>query len=81
MKGTIKWYNREKGYGFIIGEDSKDYFVHYTALPENQQNIKEEEKIKVTFEVKETDRGTQAQNIVFLNSEDGTDSENDSEEE
>ena len=69
MEGTFKWYNREKGYGFIIGEDSKDYFVHYTALEEGQQDIKEEEKLAVTFDVKETDRGTQAENIVFVKAE------------
>ena len=69
MKGTFKWYNKEKGYGFIMGEDSKDYFVHYSALPEGQEDIKENNKITVTFEVKETQRGTQAQNIVFVKSD------------
>jgi CspA family cold shock protein len=66
MEGTFKWYNSQKGYGFITGEDSKDYFVHHSALPEGQENIREEDKIKVTFEVKETQRGTQAQDIVFV---------------
>jgi len=33
MKGTIKWYNPKKGYGFITGEDGKDIFVHRTAVP------------------------------------------------
>lgn len=65
MNGTFKWYNREKGYGFINGEDSKDYFVHYTALPEDQGNVKEEDDIKVTFDVVDTQRGVQAQNVVF----------------
>jgi len=80
MKGTFKWYNREKGFGFIIGEDSKDYFVHYSALPDGQENIKEEDKITVTFEVKDTDRGTQAQNVVFTKEEE-TENKEDSEEE
>jgi len=52
-----------------MGEDSKDYFVHYSALPEGQEDIKENNKITVTFEVKETQRGTQAQNIVFVKSD------------
>lgn len=69
MDGTFKWYNREKGYGFIVGEDSKDYFVHYTALPQDQQDIKTEDNVKVTFEIKETDKGTQAQEIVFVKEE------------
>ncbi len=66
MKGKFKWYNNEKGYGFITGEDSKDYFVHYTALPQGQQNIREENDVEVEFEAKTTDRGVQAQNVVFL---------------
>ena len=75
MEGTIKWYNREKGYGFITGEDNKDYFMHYSALPQGQEDIREEAKIKVTFDVKETDRGTQAQNIVILESSEEAESE------
>lgn len=74
MNGTIKWYNSEKGYGFISGEDSKDYFVHYTSLPEGYQTVKEEQEIKVTFEVKETERGTQAHEIVFVESDDAEES-------
>lgn len=79
MKGTIKWYKREKGYGFITGEDSKDYFVHYTALPQDQEDVKESDGIKVEFDIKESDRGTQAQNIVF--SKDDGSNEDDSAEE
>jgi len=33
MKGTVKWYNIKKGYGFIKGEDDQEYFIHYSALP------------------------------------------------
>ena len=66
MKGMIKWYDKDKGYGFISGEDEKDYFVHYTHLPENQETIKDEEELKVEFEVVETQRGVQAQKVVFL---------------
>ena len=33
MKGTIKWYNERKGFGFITGQDEKEIFVHRTAIP------------------------------------------------
>lgn len=32
MKGTVKWFNKEKGYGFITGEDGKDVFAHYSQI-------------------------------------------------
>ncbi|MFW5704912.1 MAG: cold-shock protein [Nanoarchaeota archaeon] len=66
MKGQVKWYQKEKGYGFIVGEDDKDYFVHYTAMPQDQEEIREEDNVNVTFDPKETDRGVQAQNVVFV---------------
>ena len=69
MEGKIKWYKREKGYGFITGDDGKDYFVHYTALPEDMQDAREDDNLKVTFELKDTDRGPQAVEIVFLDKE------------
>lgn len=65
MKGTIKWYRKEKGYGFITGEDSKDYFLHFTALPKDIDNI---EGKKVEFEVETTQRGVQASKVVFADS-------------
>ena len=70
MEGKIKWYKREKGYGFLTGDDGKDYFVHYTALPEDQQDVRESDEIKVTFETKEgRDGRLQASEIKFVNSD------------
>lgn len=63
MKGTVKWYNARKGYGFIEGEDGKDVFVHRTALP---SGIFLNEGDKVEFEVEESDRGPKATNIKKL---------------
>lgn len=65
MNGKIKWYKREKGFGFIVGEDGKDYFVHYTALPQDMQDAREDDNLAVTFELKDTDRGPQAVDVVF----------------
>ena len=63
MKGTIKWYNARKGYGFIQKEDDKEVFVHRTALPpETYLN----EGDQVEFEIEESDRGPQAKNVKKL---------------
>ena len=63
MKGTVKWYNARKGYGFIEGEDGKDVFVHRTSLP---SGIFLDEGDKVEFEVEDSDRGPKATNIKKL---------------
>jgi cold shock protein len=65
MKGKVKWYNFKKGFGFISGEDGKDYFVHFTAVP---QGVMLREEDEVNFEAAETDKGIQAQNITVGNS-------------
>jgi len=60
MEGTVKWFNSQKGFGFIQGEDGTDYFVHFSAIPED---VRLNEGDKVTFEVVETEKGVQAQNV------------------
>lgn len=60
MKGKVKWYNFKKGYGFISGEDGKDYFVHFSAVP---KELMLRENDDVNFDAVETDKGIQAQNI------------------
>ena len=63
MKGTVKWFNAEKGYGFIQKEDGGDVFVHYSAIEgEGFKTLEENEE--VTFEVVEGDRGPQAANVT-----------------
>jgi len=63
MKGTVKWYNFRKGYGFIQGEDGKDVFVHRTDLP---LGIVIDENDLVEYEVEESDRGLKASNVKKL---------------
>ena len=60
MKGTVKFYNEMKGYGFIAGEDGKDVFFHMTALPEG---VVVKENDNVTFDAEQGDRGPKAVNV------------------
>lgn len=65
MTGTVKWFNSEKGYGFITTEEGQDIFVHYSAI--NTEGFKTlNEGDKVEFEVTEGDRGPQASNVETL---------------
>jgi CspA family cold shock protein len=63
MKGTVKWYNDMKGYGFIEGEDGNDVFVHRTAIP---MDIRLYEGDKVEYEIEDSDRGQRATNLKKL---------------
>ena len=63
MKGTVKWYNHFKGYGFISGEDGVEVFVHRTALPEG---IEIEENDQVEYKIEKSERGPKAINIKKL---------------
>jgi len=61
--GTVKWFNGSKGYGFITGEDDKDYFVHFSAI--NVDGFKTlDEGQKVTFDVESGQKGPQATNVT-----------------
>jgi CspA family cold shock protein len=60
--GTVKWFNAEKGYGFITREDGSDVFVHFSAIQGDGYKTLEEDQ-KVTFDVEQSDRGPQAVNV------------------
>ena len=62
-KGTVKWFNAEKGYGFITGEDGKDVFVHFSAIVgEGFKSLDEGQE--VTYDLTEGEKGLQASNVV-----------------
>jgi cold shock protein len=60
MKGTVKFFNDMKGFGFITAEDGKEIFVHQTALGEG---VTLQENDEVTFDVEDGDRGPKAVNV------------------
>jgi cold shock protein len=60
MKGTVKFFNEGKGFGFIAGEDGKDFFVHKSSV---QEGVTLQENDKVTFDIEQGDRGPKAGNV------------------
>lgn len=65
MNGTVKWFNAEKGYGFITDEQGNDVFAHYSAIEGDGYRTLENGD-SVSFNVVDGDRGPQAANIVKL---------------
>jgi CspA family cold shock protein len=65
MNGTVKWFNAEKGYGFITSEDGNDVFVHFSQINKDGYKTLEEGE-KVTFELAEGPKGPQAENVTAL---------------
>lgn len=61
--GTVKWFNAEKGFGFITREDGSDVFVHFSAIQGDGFKTLEEGQA-VTFEIEEGQRGPQATNVT-----------------
>ena len=64
-KGTVKWFNNAKGFGFIQTESGTDVFVHHTAIQGSGYKSLEEGQ-QVTFEVTRGPKGEQATNVVKL---------------
>ncbi|AAU23856.1 cold-shock protein CspD [Bacillus atrophaeus] len=65
QNGKVKWFNNEKGFGFIEVEGGDDVFVHFTAI-EGEGYKSLEEGQEVSFEIVEGNRGPQASNVVKL---------------
>jgi CspA family cold shock protein len=65
-KGKVKWFNSQKGYGFIQTEDGNDIFVHYSEIQGNGEYRSLNEDQEVEFQVKKGPKGDQATNVVKL---------------
>lgn len=62
-RGTVKWFNDAKGYGFISRSSGEDVFVHFTSIQgEGFRTLAEGDEVE--FELRETDRGLQAANVI-----------------
>ena len=65
-KGIIKWFNNEKGYGFINGNNNEDIFVHYTSIRiDGYKTLAEGQE--VSYQLLKTDKGLQAANVIPVN--------------
>ncbi len=65
MNGTVKWFNAEKGYGFITSEEGNDVFAHFSQIQKDGYKSMDEGN-KVTFDVVNGPKGPQAENIVIV---------------
>ena len=62
VKGTVKWFNDKKGYGFLSREDGEDVFVHYSAIEKSGfKTLKEGQSVE--FEIQDGPKGPQAVNV------------------
>ncbi len=65
VKGTVKWFNSEKGYGFITPESGPDLFVHYSEIKGNGYRTLNEGD-KVEFEITDGKKGKQASSVIVI---------------
>ena len=62
-RGTVKWFNDQKGYGFISAEDQQDVFVHFSAIEGNGfRTLREGEQVE--FDIKASERGAEASRVI-----------------
>ena len=65
MTGTVKWFNNEKGYGFITNDEGKDVFVHYTGIEsEGFKTLKDGDNVE--FDINKVEKGLQAFNVKVI---------------
>jgi cold shock protein len=64
LTGTVKWFNKQKGYGFIEQEEGKDIFVHYSGIKgDGFKNLQEGDKVE--YDIADGDKGPKAVNVMI----------------
>ncbi len=68
MNGTVKWFNDQKGYGFITGDDEQDVFVHFSEISGADRNVRNtlHDGERVSYDVTDTDKGKKAINVKTI---------------
>ena len=69
FKGKVKWFNNQKGYGFITNEDGTDIFIHYSGINTKEKFKSLAENEDVIFDVIDTEKGKQAINVTVVTEE------------
>jgi len=63
LTGTVKWFNKQKGYGFIEQEEGKDIFIHYSGIKgDGFKNLQEGDKVE--YDIADGDKGPKAVNVM-----------------
>lgn len=66
FKGKVKWFNNQKGYGFLVSEDGTEFFVHYSGINTTEKFKSLAEDENVVFDVIDTEKGRQAINVTVV---------------
>lgn len=65
-KGKVKWFDAKKGFGFLVSDDGKDVFVHFSSIASDQSYKTLDEGVEVEFDLIEDEKGLKAANVKVI---------------